>query len=55
MFEIIIAILMACGSAMPTNMTSTTNDSTIVAQDTGGENGHFPPGTPPPPTTIPGQ
>jgi nucleoid-associated protein YgaU len=48
MFEIMLAIALALGSAMPKNTVSNTNGSTIVTQDTGGDDGHFPPVTPPP-------
>jgi hypothetical protein len=53
MFEIMLAMLLAVASAMPKNMVSNTNDTTILAQDSVGDGIHIPPGTPPLPYPIP--
>lgn len=53
MFEILVAILLALGCPVPPNLPHgpgtvfTTQDD----GDTGGNTGHIPPGTPPPPPT----
>lgn len=47
-----LAILLAVGSAMPKNMVSSTNDSTIVTS-VDGDGTHVPPTIPPPPAPLP--
>jgi hypothetical protein len=49
MFAIMLAILLAVGSAMPKKLIPYPNSSTVTTQDGGGDGTHVPPGTPPPP------
>jgi hypothetical protein len=50
MIQIMIALFLAFACPGSSQSANTNTGTTVVAQDTGGDNGHVPPGdTPPPP------